>query len=90
MEQSRDPITSASSDSTQIDDSELTYESPIVPESRTDTRSLYDRVSRARKAREDAEERVIKRYKATKDSTEDRRWRVNDHKMSRAERPHVL
>lgn len=40
----------------------MSYKPPFIPESREKGESLYERVARARKAREDAAERVARRY----------------------------
>ncbi|MDE0269062.1 MAG: hypothetical protein OXI96_08545 [Acidimicrobiaceae bacterium] len=50
------------------------YIPPFVPESRKNEGTLFDRIARARKAREDAAARVAKRYAGIK--PDERRWRV--------------
>ena len=40
----------------------MSYRPPFTPESREKEESLYERAARARKAREDAAERVARRY----------------------------
>ncbi len=49
---------------------------PIVPEERKNEPTLAERVARARRAREEAAERVARRYADTK--PDERRWRVRD------------
>jgi len=54
----------------------MTYKPPFVPEERKDDENLQDRVTRARKARENATERVAERYAQIK--PDERRWRTRE------------
>ncbi|GEM_PF-1300167 len=65
----------------------MSYDPPFAPESRKDERTLHDRVSRARKAREDAAARVADRYAKIK--PDKRRWRVRDELEIRSDPSYV-
>ncbi len=54
----------------------MSYDPPFAPESRKNEESLHDRVSRARRAREEAAARVADRY--AKIEPDKRKWRVRD------------
>lgn len=65
----------------------VSYTPPFTPTSREEEDSLRDRVSRARRAREAAAERVARRYAEIRP---DRRvWRA-DETVRRSEHPRVL
>ena len=65
----------------------MSYEPPFIPESRKNEESLQDRVARARKAREDAAERVKRRYADIK--PDKRKWRTGDKIELRLDWPSV-
>ena len=65
----------------------MSYDPPFVPESRKDDETLQDRVARARKAREDAADRVARRYAELEPDT--RRWRVRDDLELLADKSYV-
>lgn len=78
----------------------MTYKPPFIPESRRREASLQDRIARARKAREDAAERVRKRH-AEMESDERRprrgepwrtgKWHANGGQITLPmDRPRVL
>ena len=60
---------------------------PIEPEERRDDPTLAERVARARRAREEAAERVRRRYAEIK--PDERRWRVRDELELGLDRIHV-
>ena len=60
---------------------------PIMPETREDDPSLHDRVARARRIREAAEERVARRFAEIE--PDERRWRARDKLDLASERLHV-
>lgn len=60
---------------------------PIMPEERSNEPTLAERVARARRAREEAAERVARRYAKVK--PDERRWRVRDELDLGSERLHV-
>ena len=66
----------------------MSYQPPFVPESREKKESLQERVARARKAREDAAERVARRYADIK--PDNRRWRTGDEIDIQLDPPDVL
>lgn len=65
----------------------MSYDPPFTPESRKNEETLHDRVSRARKAREDAAARVADRY--AKIRPDKRKWRVRDELDLRSDPLHV-
>lgn len=60
---------------------------PISPEERQDDPTLRERIARARRAREAAEERVASRYAEI--APDERRWRVRDDLELPSEPLHV-
>ena len=93
MEEMDDVATSSgsgSSDDRLLENEERDFESPFLPDSRAEEESLQERITRARRARKNAEERVRQRYGRVEDTSGDRRWRVNDHRVLRSEKPSVL
>ncbi len=54
----------------------MSYDPPFIPESRRNEESLRDRIARARKAREDAAERIRKRYAELE--PDERKWRTEE------------
>ena len=54
----------------------MSYKPPFIPEARENEESLQERVARARKAREDAAERVARRYADIK--PDKRKWKTGD------------
>ena len=54
----------------------MTENLPIEPDARRGEEGLAERVARARRAREEAEERVARRYAQIKPDT--RRWRARE------------
>ncbi len=54
----------------------MSYDPPFIPESRRDEESLRDRIARARRAREDAAERIRKRYAELE--PDERKWRTEE------------
>ena len=54
----------------------MSYDPPFVPESRRHEESLRARIARARKAREDAAERIRKRYAEVE--SDERKWRTEE------------
>ncbi len=58
------------------DGASMTETLPIMPEERLDEPTLRERVARARRAREEAADRVERDYAAIK--PDKRRWRVRD------------
>lgn len=60
---------------------------PIMPEGRRSEPTLAERVARARRAREEAAERVARRYADIK--PDERRWRVRDELDLGSERLYV-
>lgn len=61
---------------------------PSIPESREKKGSLQERVARARKAREDAAERVARRYANIK--PDKGKWRTGDEIDLKLDPPDVL
>ena len=66
----------------------MSYNPPSIPESREKKGSLQERVARARKAREDAAERVARRYADIKPNKG--KWRTGDEIDLHLEPPDVL
>ncbi len=60
---------------------------PIWPEARKGDETLHDRVARARRAREAAEERVARLFAEMK--PDERRWRVREILAPWSGRPYV-
>lgn len=61
---------------------------PLIPEPREKKGSLQERVARARKAREDAAERVARRYANIK--PDKGKWRTGDEIDLKLDPPDVL
>lgn len=66
----------------------MSYNPPSIPESRTKKESLQERVARARKAREDAAERVARCYADIK--PDKGKWRTGDEIDLKLDPPDVL
>lgn len=66
----------------------MSYQPPFTPKSRKDEESLQERVARARKAREDAAERVARRYADIK--PDNRKWKTGDEIDLKLDIPNVL
>lgn len=66
----------------------MSYKPPFIPESREKEESLHERVARARKAREEAAERVARRYADIKPNKS--RWRTGDDMDLQLDIPNVL
>lgn len=66
----------------------MNYQRPFIPESREKKGSLQERVARARKAREDAAERVARRYANIKPKKG--KWRTGDEIDLHLDPPDVL
>ena len=66
----------------------MSYNPPSIPESRAKKESLQERVARARKAREDAAERVARRYADIR--TDKGKWRTGDEIDLKLDPPDVL
>lgn len=66
----------------------MSYNPPSIPESRAKKESLQERVARARKAREDAAERVARRYADIK--PDKGKWRTEDEVDLKLDPPDVL
>ena len=65
----------------------MSYTPPFVPESRERDPDIHERIARARRAREQAAERVARRYAQIR--PDNRRWRT-DEPLPRSDRPRVL
>lgn len=66
----------------------MNHKPPFIPESREKRGSLQERVARARKAREDAAERVARRYADMKPAKG--KWRTGDEIDLKLDPPDVL
>lgn len=66
----------------------MSYKPPFIPESREKEESLHERVARARKAREDAAERVARRYADIK--PDKGKWKTGEEMDLQLDRPNVL
>ena len=65
----------------------MSYNPPFMPESRKNEETVYDRIARARKAREDAAARVAERYSKIK--PDERQWITGDDFKIKAKRVYV-
>lgn len=66
----------------------MNYKPPFIPASREKKGSLQERVARARKAREDAAERVAHRYADIK--PDKGKWRTGDEIDIQLDPPDIL